>query len=390
MRRYFLIPFLTFTVYEMAAQPCSDLFISEYVEGSSFNKMIEIYNPTTGTVDLSAYRLQTYFNASDTPQYEFQLSGTLPAGDVWVGTNSSADTSIVNNIADATNSFVINWNGNDAIVLLNTVTGDTADIFGQIGDSVANWIVGSGTTQDHSLVRMATVQEGTTNWSIGATQWDVYPQNDFSHIGSHSMLPCLILPDPEVYFLITSDSFQENTISYSATVSILNPNTNATSVDVTFFDVSAVQGTDYTFVNQTITFPPSSSAPIQISVDINNDAVAEIDEEFGLFLSNPTNSASITSTTANLTILDDDGLGNNNLLNNMEVILFPNPVSGWLSIQTTTKPDWIRIKNILGEEVAPRFSEEWNHIDVSILPPGMYFMWVGKGDQQQAFSFVKQ
>jgi predicted extracellular nuclease len=28
------------------AQPCSELFFSEYVEGSSNNKALEIYNPT--------------------------------------------------------------------------------------------------------------------------------------------------------------------------------------------------------------------------------------------------------------------------------------------------------------------------------------------------------
>lgn len=35
----------------------ADLFISEYVEGSSYNKYIEIYNPTNETIDLSAYAI---------------------------------------------------------------------------------------------------------------------------------------------------------------------------------------------------------------------------------------------------------------------------------------------------------------------------------------------
>lgn len=37
------------------AQDCSDLFISEYVEGWSNNKALEIYNPTSSTIDLSEY-----------------------------------------------------------------------------------------------------------------------------------------------------------------------------------------------------------------------------------------------------------------------------------------------------------------------------------------------
>ena len=42
----------------------TDLFISEYVEGSSNNKAIELFNGTGAPVDLAAggYQLQLYFN----------------------------------------------------------------------------------------------------------------------------------------------------------------------------------------------------------------------------------------------------------------------------------------------------------------------------------------
>ena len=39
-----------------------DLFISEYIEGSSNNKAIEIYNPTDTAIDLTGYRLEIYSN----------------------------------------------------------------------------------------------------------------------------------------------------------------------------------------------------------------------------------------------------------------------------------------------------------------------------------------
>ena len=41
---------------------CTDLFISEYLEGWSNNKAIEIFNPTDAAVDLSDYRLERYSN----------------------------------------------------------------------------------------------------------------------------------------------------------------------------------------------------------------------------------------------------------------------------------------------------------------------------------------
>src|SRR5699024_7047417 len=42
-----------------------DLFISEYIEGSSYNKPIEIYNGTGSSVKLSDYQLELYSNGSD-------------------------------------------------------------------------------------------------------------------------------------------------------------------------------------------------------------------------------------------------------------------------------------------------------------------------------------
>ena len=65
------------------AQNCTDLFISEYVEGSSNNKAIELYNPTNESIDLSNYALSRWGNGSTTPQTTF-LSGTIAAHDAFV------------------------------------------------------------------------------------------------------------------------------------------------------------------------------------------------------------------------------------------------------------------------------------------------------------------
>ena len=51
------------------AQPCTKLFISEYVEtigNGGFTKAIEIYNPSLVPVNLSGYKLQFYVNGSKT------------------------------------------------------------------------------------------------------------------------------------------------------------------------------------------------------------------------------------------------------------------------------------------------------------------------------------
>ena len=64
--------------------------ISEYIEGSSNNKAIELYNGTLGSIDLAGYKFCLYSNGSATVSATLVLSGTLVAGDTYVIANASA------------------------------------------------------------------------------------------------------------------------------------------------------------------------------------------------------------------------------------------------------------------------------------------------------------
>jgi len=95
----------------------TELFISEYVEGSSYNKAIEIYNGTGAAVNLGAggYAIDIYFNGSTSPGTTIQLSGTLADGDVYVVADDGADPAILA-VADQTSTSNF-FNGDDAVVL---------------------------------------------------------------------------------------------------------------------------------------------------------------------------------------------------------------------------------------------------------------------------------
>ena len=138
--------------HAQAATP-TDLFISEYIEGSSFNKAIEIYNGTGAPVDLGAglYTLELYSNGSPTVSQSMALTGTIANGDVFVLAHPSADPLILAE-EDVTNGSVINFNGDDAVVLRKN--GAVIDAFGQIGtDPGSQWGSDLTSTADNTLRR---------------------------------------------------------------------------------------------------------------------------------------------------------------------------------------------------------------------------------------------
>ena len=164
--------------------PCSELYFSEYLEGISNNKALEIYNPTNAAINLSTYSVKAYNNGGLTISNSLQLPNkTIAAHDVYVIANSQAVAAILG-VSDTT-STVTFFNGDDAVVLFKGT--DTLDIIGKVGnDPGTNWTVGSGATSEFTLVRKMPVKKGQRRWTVGATEWNVYPQNTATYLGSHS------------------------------------------------------------------------------------------------------------------------------------------------------------------------------------------------------------
>ena len=167
----------------------NDLIISEYAEGISFNKYIEIYNGTAYDVDLSSYELWKITNGGTWPEQTQALNGIIESGETFVITHSAADYLIISS-ADFTSS-ICSFNGNDAIglakfdgndfILIDAVGSDGADP----GDG---WEVSSvpDATKDHTLIRQNSVCNPEINWNIGSTQWEVQAVNSWTNIGEHS------------------------------------------------------------------------------------------------------------------------------------------------------------------------------------------------------------
>ncbi len=162
----------------------SDLFFSEYLEGSSNNKALEIYNGTGTSVSLANYAVKLYSNGAITPTYSLTLSGTLAHDDVFVIGNSGAISAILS-VSDTT-STVTYFNGNDAVGLYKNDV--LIDVIGQIGlDSFwsTTYANGSGSLGEKTLTRIASVDSPSTTFQ--PLEWNVFSTDTTTYLGDHTV-----------------------------------------------------------------------------------------------------------------------------------------------------------------------------------------------------------
>ena len=174
MKNYVLPSLLLFS--SLFAQ---ELFFSEYIEGSSSNKALEIYNPTGATVDLSGYEIWRIANGGDWSEGQGNAvdladplgdgsNYSILAGDVFVVCNSG----IAENFSgecDILGTTATYYNGDDAVGLV--YNGNLIDAIGEEGDDPGSgWAVAgiANATGEHTLVRKSSVTQGNTDWASSA------------------------------------------------------------------------------------------------------------------------------------------------------------------------------------------------------------------------------
>jgi hypothetical protein len=217
----------------LQAQDCSNLFISEYVEGSGNNKALELYNPTNNAIDLSGYQLVRYSNGGTTPS-AVQLGGIIQPKSTFVAVLDKRDPNGTGNeimvdpaLQAKADTFLcpvydvskaMYFNGNDAMTLETFGGGEILDIVARVGNpdpengwcaftdttisynsggvpteyTIEDYIVGPlfwlSWTKDHTLIRKYAVKKGVTeNPSVFnvAVEWDSIPENTFDNLGTH-------------------------------------------------------------------------------------------------------------------------------------------------------------------------------------------------------------
>jgi len=152
------------------------LFFYQYAEGSSYNKFLEIRNPTDSEVDLSGYAFPNQNNGVDDVESfdywnSFPEGATIAAGGKYIIAHPDADPSIVA-VADHLHKYLSN--GDDAYALAKGSREDhvVIDVIGDINgpDPGSGWEVAgiSSGTKDHTLVRKPTISGGNPDWAASA------------------------------------------------------------------------------------------------------------------------------------------------------------------------------------------------------------------------------
>lgn len=289
-----LLVILSFYFSQIHAQtsgvPCADLFFSEYIEPASGHtgiKSLEIYNPSTAGINLNGYILKQFTNACAGNASTFTFPNkVLNASDVYVisiktGAMSSSDSAYMNSVRDTTWGS-LTFNGNDALMLISP-TNDTLDIFGvPCANPTGSWHFGSDSTENITLVRNATIHNGSKNWSNAINEWTSFPPNTLVNLGSHTMVPCGAGSQPMLSFSPKAANYNESAGTVTIAVTLINPNPQPVVASITLKGGSATSGTDFTFASTQVTFPISTAAyqTQNVSLTIVDDTIIEPTETF--------------------------------------------------------------------------------------------------------------
>jgi hypothetical protein len=379
MKRFLLVHAIILWGIGLFAQTGSDLIISEYVEGWSNNKSLELYNPTDSPIDLSNYRITRYSNGSTPPasppldtRWYVVLSGMLepyktkvfvldkrnPEGQdleypVWDALQARADTFVCPIYND---SYALYFNGDDAVAL-EKLDDTFIDIFGKIGERPVNadggtsnptggWTdtdpyhtgVGVILSANHTLVRKPEIVNGVITpvdkFNILA-EWDSLPANTFTGLGWHE---CTASPDTN-----QKPSFDET--SYAFNINIEDP--IGTSVGT--ISATDPNGDELTYYISR----GNSYDPFRIDRETGEIKTVKEHDIQGLWWRDYTLTIDVTDGTSPISIqvsvTVEGGYTGIHILSH-SVNIYPNPVtSGFLQLNASEGITGIEIFNLTGK-----------------------------------------
>jgi hypothetical protein len=394
-------------IFPNAAIP--GVFFSEYIEGTSNNKAIEIFNGTPDTINLANYRIGWSTNGGgwSTPHY-FPAGATLAPHKTWVIVADQVSATYYDTaLADQVMPFpsIVHYNGDDArSVEVTTDGGQTwtiIDIFGDPdNDPGTGWPVAgvNNATVDKTLIRKPEIYKGNTNWAAVAgttaanSEFVVHPVNYFADLGSHTYIAPPVF---SVTYLWSNNATTPSitvspTVTTTYTVTVTDAVANCVAIDSVVVTVNPVPvvslGADYNICDTAMTTLDAGAgfASYLWSTGATTQTISVSGATIGTnntvaYTVTVTNSFGCEATsTINITATDcssiDEADGKNTLS------FWPNPNDGqfFVKIKGLTGKATLTISSVTGQtihtEVLNLNDELVKEMNLGNLAPGIYFV----------------
>ena len=418
MKKLFILHLLLFVGSAIFAQTsdCTDLFISECIDGIGDNKVVEIYNSDSSAIDLTNYTISVYYDGSPIG-VDFLLSGIVGPKDVWIFSNGNADPAIL--LEADQNDLQYQPDGNDAIILKKY--GIAIDAIGEIGvdPGPGGWnLVGGDFHNDNGIIRKSSVTKGNPNWAISSAEWNVNLLSDFSKLGQHISVCQPIDPNdalveywtvttlegcyPEGYCPITNKRCIEVGIKTNQNVPAWGTDLVISIDDIGYPYVDAMEGIDYLITPKSLRWysgTPAEDSIQYFSINILNDTINEVIERIKIGLDHNLPNGLCTGGCIVETYIYDPAnydcghVGEDNPIGTSELSLFPNPARDYLILQgflDGEQPSNVQILNSMGQVIQVPIENRSSNLKIEIpnLSPGLYYVRFVHNNQLQSFPFV--
>ncbi len=204
---------LLFFLFIFSFSANSQILFSEYAEGTSYNKYLEIYNHSDDVVNLSNYAFPSCSNGCDADgewdyMNYFPDGAIINPGDVYViahpnAINPSSQYYTEEIAIHSDHEFTYLSNGNDVFALININTQQVLDVIGAVGpDPGDGWDVAGvvNATKDHTLLRKSSISIGnggewvnSAGTDIDDSEWIVLDNEVWDNLGFHECDACGVI-----------------------------------------------------------------------------------------------------------------------------------------------------------------------------------------------------
>ncbi|MFL1895662.1 endonuclease [Aquimarina sp. 2-A2] len=360
------------------------VFISEYVEGSSYNKAIEVVNLTGGTINLSGYSLKKQSNGAGAWSGGLALSGTLTNGAVYVIVNNQASATVKNVADKLSSSTEMSFNGNDAVGLFkNNIL---IDIVGIFNGGTANF------GKDKTLRRKTSIT--TANTSYVSAEWNSYAQNTFGDLGSYAG-GAPVASTVDVNLRITFDQYPEETsweIRNSSNQIVFSGGTYGSQADNSTLTLTRTLEEDcYTLIFKDSYGDGICCSYGNGSYQLTNATTGAVLASGGSYTTQDTKNFCTNSTArSSYGMIEEGKKVKAQASETIDFTVYPNPANDFIFLRNTTlKASEYKVMNQNGQIVRSG-KVSGKEISLEQLPTGIYFVSVTTDQNITYKRFIKR